>query len=154
MLVGRRQSQDLASPGCVARSRMHEAEEQAPCFPFFLPGFQTPNSSFDPAGEESARGRPACVPGRGYDTGASVRDSAFAPLTGLRAGKPLARPQNGPVQPPLLPSSCDDSGLHQPGREEVGLRVTPLTSSVLPCQGELTDLRMSIHMSVHPRAHQ
>lgn len=65
MLVGRRRSQDLASPGCVAKSRMHEAEEQAPCFPFFLPGFQTPNSSFDPAGEESARGGPACVPGRG-----------------------------------------------------------------------------------------
>lgn len=40
MLAGRRRSQDLVSPGCVARSSMDEAEERAPCFLFFFLSFK------------------------------------------------------------------------------------------------------------------
>lgn len=40
MLVGRRRSQDLVSPGCVARSSLDEAEERAPCFLLFFLGFK------------------------------------------------------------------------------------------------------------------
>lgn len=75
---------------------MHEAEEQAPCFPFFLPGFQTPNSSFDPAGEESARGGPACVPGEVRTQGppSETQPSPLSPAFAL--GSPWQGPRMAP----------------------------------------------------------
>lgn len=133
---------------------MHEAEEQAPCFLFSYLGFKPQTAASILLGRSLRGAGLLACPGE-VTTQGPPSETQPSPLSlAFALGSPWQGPRNGPVRPPLLPSSCDDSGLHQPGREEVGLRVTPLTSSVLPCQGELTDLRMSIHMSVHPRAHQ